>query len=309
MAKILITGGSGLVGKAISDLLLTQGHEVRWLSREASQSPSGSGKIVSFKWDIKTAYIDEKAMEGLDHIIHLSGAGIIDKRWTEAYKRELVDSRVKSTELLFKTISKRAPKLKSFIGASAVGYYGSDVTDHVFTETDEAVLDNSRHDFLAEVCIAWENSYKPIAQTGLRTAIIRTGIVLSKEGGAYAKMVTPFKFGLGAAIASGKQYFPWIHIKDLAQIYVYALFQDNVSGAYNAVSSVSINNDNFSRALAKSLNKAFFLPNVPEFALKLALGERAVTITRGVQISNEKIKAAGYNFAFDDLEEALRSLN
>lgn len=299
MAKILITGGSGLVGKAISDLLINKGHAVRWLSREAKPG----GKIATYKWDVKTGYIDENAFEGLDHIIHLSGAGIIDKRWSKSYKKEIVESRVKSTELLFKTLTKREHKLKSFVGASAVGYYGSEATDHLFTETDKA-----GEDFLAEVCVAWENSYQPIIQTGVRTAIIRTGIVLSKQGGAYPTMVPPFKVGLGAAIGSGKQYFPWIHMNDLAGIYWHVLFHETLHGSFNAVSSVSINNYEFSKALSKSLNKAFFLPNVPEFAIKLALGERAVTVTRGVKISNEKIKASGYNFELDDLAAALKDL-
>lgn len=299
MAKILITGGSGLVGRAISELLVKQGHEIRWLSREQGYS----GVIQKFKWDVKTGYADEKAFDGVESIIHLSGAGIIDKSWTKAYKKEILDSRVKSSQLLFDTLLKNKFKITTLVGASAVGYYGSAPGNHAYSENDAP-----GNDFLADTCIAWEKSYEPFIAAGIRTAVIRTGIVLSKEGGAYPKMVPPFKFGLGAALASGKQYFPWIHIEDLAGIYCYTLFNEQAQGAYNAVASNAVTNKEFSKALAKSFQKPFFLPNVPAFALKLVLGERAITVMGGLKISNEKIKKAGFHFKFDALENALNYL-
>lgn len=299
MAKILITGGSGLVGRAISELLLKQGHEPRWLSRESGSS----GRIQKFKWDVSKNYIDLRAFEDVEHIVHLAGAGIIDKCWSEAYKKEIIDSRVKSSAFLFSIISQNKFKIKTLAGASAVGYYGSLASEHDFKEADAP-----GNDFLAEVCIEWEKSYKDFVSANIRTPIIRTGIVLSKDGGAYAKMVPPFKFGFGAAIGSGHQYFPWIHINDLAGIYVYTLFNEQASGPYNAAASQPVTNKEFSKALSQSLDKPFFLPNVPEFALKLVLGERAVTVTTGLKISNEKIKKEGYKFEFDDLEKTLKDL-
>ena len=300
MAKILITGGSGLAGRSISELLVKQGHEVCWLSRQKGTL----GNIKKFQWDVAKGYMDEAALEGTDAIVHLAGAGIIDKRWTTTYKKEIVDSRVKSSELLFATISKNNYEIKTLVGASAVGYYGSTQSDHCYTETDSPGTG-----FLAETCITWEKSYKPFISYGIRTVVIRTGIVLSHNGGAYARMVPPFRFGLGAALAGGKQYFPWIHVKDLASIYVHALLHDNLSGAFNAVASEIVTNQEFSKQLAKSLHRPFFLPHVPEMVLKLALGERAMTITTGLKISNEKIKAAGFRFEFDNLEQALDNLS
>lgn len=299
MAKILISGGSGLIGRAISELLQTKGHEVAWLSREAGNS-RGTRK---FRWDISQNYIDLAAFEGVDTLIHLAGSGIVDRSWTPAYKKQLIESRVKSSALLADTVIKNGFKIRTFIGASAIGYYG--------TSRDQAVHDEISppgNDFLSEVCAAWEKSYQPFAEAGIRTAIIRTGIVLSRDGGAYAKIVPPFKFGLGAALGRGSQYFPWVHIKDIAGIYVLALQNPQLSGAYNAVAAQIITNKEFSSELAKSLHRPFFLPNIPAPLLKLALGERAVTLTEGLKISNHKIRAAGYEFKFEEIGKALKDL-
>ncbi len=299
MAKILITGGSGLLGKTISEILLKAGHQVAWLSRE-----SGNYKgIQKYKWDLSKNYIDEKAFEGVESIIHLAGAPIADKRWTDAYKKDIIDSRVKSSELIFSYISKNNYPIKTFIGGSAMGYYGSFISEKIFTEEDEP-----GNDFLAETCMRWEKSYAPIIEKGIRTAIIRIGVVLSKYEGAYAKMAPPFKLGFGAAVASGNQNFAWIHISDIARLFVHALDDQNINGIYNGVSSESINNKEFSRQLAKSFNKPFFMPNVPAFLLKLAMGEGSIMVTGGVKISNKKIKDSGFKFEFERAQEALRSL-
>jgi len=299
MSKILITGGSGLVGNAISELLLKKGHEPIWLSRE-----SGSFKgIKKYKWDISKNYIDENAFEGVESVIHLAGTGIADKRWTSDYKKQIIDSRVKSAELLFNHVSKNNIKLKTLVGCSAIGYYGAIQSEKLFTESDEPGTD-----FLAESCILWEKSYQPFINADIRTAIIRTGVVLSKQGGAYVKMAPAFKFGFGAGLASGKQFFPWIHINDIAGIFVHTLLNQNTNGIYNAIGSELKNNNDFSNQLAKSFNKPFFLPNVPKFILKLAMGEGAAMVTEGVKISNQKIKDSGYQFEFDSVENALKDL-
>jgi hypothetical protein len=299
MSKILITGGSGLVGNAISDLLLKKDHEPVWLSRE-----SGTFKgIKKYKWDISKNYIDENAFVGVESIIHLAGTGIADKRWTINYKQQIIDSRIKSSELLFDHITKKNIKLKTLVGGSAIGYYGAIQSEKLFTEGDK-----SGTDFLAESCVLWEKSYQPFINAGIRTAIIRTGIVLSKNGGAYKKMAPAFKCGFGAALASGKQFFPWIHINDIAGIFVHTLLDQNTNGVYNAVGSELINNTDFSKQMAKSFNKPFFLPNVPEFLLKIAMGEGAAMVTEGVKISNQKIKDSGYKFEFDSLKKALKDL-
>lgn len=299
MSKILITGGTGLLGKTISEILLKNGHTIVWLSREAGNYKG----ITKFKWDLSKNYIDEKAFEGVESIIHLAGAPIADKRWTDSYKKEIIDSRVKSSELLFNYISKNDYPVKTFIGGSAMGFYGSGISEKIFTEEDPAGFD-----FLAETCVLWEKSYEPFIEKGLRTVIIRTGVVLSKHEGAYAKMAPAFKFGLGAAVASGKQYFPWIHINDIANMFVYALQNQKIQGIYNGVSSEFINNKDFSRQLAVSFNRPFFMPNIPGLLLKTAMGEGAIMLTGGVKISNKKIKETGFKFEFETAKEALQSL-
>lgn len=299
MAKILITGGSGLLGKVISELLIQDKHQVVWLSREEGDWNG----IKKYKWDINKKYINEKALEGIHAIVHLAGSGIADKRWTDSYKQEIIDSRVKSSELLFETIQKQQISLSTFVGGSAIGYYGANQSKQIIIE--ESAPGN---DFLAKSCVLWENSYLPFVNSQTRTVIIRTGVVLSKNGGAYPKMALPFKFGFGAAIASGKQNFPWIHIKDIAGIFVFALFNKQVKGIYNAVGSEFISNKDFSKQLAHSLHKPFFLPNVPAAVLKLAMGEGAAMVTEGLKISNQKIKQAGYAFAYEHVKSALQDL-
>ena len=299
MSKILITGGSGLLGRTISKFLLNMNKQPVWLSREEGTFD----QIKKYKWNVEKNYIDENAFDDIEGIIHLAGAGIVDHKWTTDYKKEILDSRVKSSELLFNYISKKNVDIKYIIGGSAIGFYNSSNRERVFTEDDEP-----GNDFMADTCVKWEKSYELFENFGIRTVIIRTGIVLSSEGGAYKKMVGPFKLGMGAAIASGKQFFPWIHINDIAGIFIHAAFNNNITGIYNGVGSEIITNKEFSKQLAKSLNKPFFLPNVPESALKLIMGEMAVTVTEGPKISNQKFKNTGYVFEFDNVKEALHDL-
>lgn len=298
-AKILITGGSGLVGRAISELLINKGHTPVWLSREAGESKG----IKKFKWDLAAKYIDEKAFEGVETIIHLAGSGITGKRWTERYKKEIIDSRVKSSELLYSYISKNTHPVKTLVGTSAIGYYGAIQSDQVFTEDDAP-----GHDFMAECCVLWEKSYGPFINAGIRVPIIRTGVVLSEKGGAYKTLAIPAKLGFGAAMGSGEQYFPWIHINDLAGIYLKAIVDEQMTGPYNAVGPELVTNKGFSRQLSKSLHRPFFMPNIPAALLKIAVGESAIAITEGLQISAQKIKAAGFKFEFDTLGAALHDL-
>lgn len=299
MSKILITGGTGLLGRTISQILLQNSHHVVWLSRDTGNYKG----IQKFKWDLSTNFIDEKAFEGVDGIIHLAGASIADKRWTDAYKKEIIDSRIKSSELLFNYISKNNYPVKTFIGGSAMGYYGSEISQKVFKESDAP-----GSDFLAKTCILWEKSYEPFISKEIRTVIIRTGVVLSRHSGAYAKMAPPFKLGFGAAVASGKQNFAWIHINDIANMFVHALQHQHVTGIYNGVSSEFINNKEFSKQLAKSFNKPFFMPNIPAFLLKIAMGEASVMVTGGVMVSNEKIKETGFKFEYETAKTALEDL-
>jgi uncharacterized protein (TIGR01777 family) len=299
MAIILISGGTGLVGKALTKRLLSEGHEVRVLSR----NPQSSSQLKSFYWNVEKNEIDEKAFDGVEHIVHLAGSGIADKRWTDARKQDIIDSRVKSMNLITNVVKKKNIQLKSFVGASAIGVYGMTTTEKIFNETD-----TGKDDFLTQSCTQWENSYQQIQLVSNKNCIIRIGVVLSKDGGALKRLLPLFQFGLGSAVGSGKQYMPWIHIDDLVSVFYEALFNSNYSGIYNAVSPEETTNQSFSKQLAKSLSKPFFLPNVPAFALKLLFGEMANVLLEGSRVSNQKIINNGFHFQYTTLSEALMGI-
>jgi len=299
MAIILISGGTGLVGKALTKRLLSEGHEVRVLSR----NPQSSSQLKSFYWNLEKNEIDEKAFDGVEHIVHLAGSGIADKRWTDARKQDIIDSRVNSMKLITEVVKKKNIQLKSFVGASAIGIYGMTTSEKIFTETDKGA-----NDFLTQSCGQWENSYQQIQALSNKNCIIRIGVVLSKDGGALKRLLPLFQFGLGSAVGSGKQYMPWIHIDDLVSVFYEALFNSNYSGIYNAVSPEETTNQSFSKQLAKSLSKPFFLPNVPAFALKLLFGEMANVLLEGSRVSNQKIINNGFHFQYTTLSEALMGI-
>lgn len=299
MAIILISGGTGLVGKALTKRLNTEGHEVRILSR----SPKSTDKIKSFYWNVEKNEIDEKAFDDVEHIIHLSGSGIADKRWTNERKQDIIDSRVNSMKLINNVVSKNNIQLKSFVGASAIGIYGMTTSNKIFTETDKG-----NDDFLTQTCTQWENSYQEIQSLSNKTCIIRIGVVLSKDGGALKRLLPLFNLGLGSAVGSGKQYMPWIHLTDLVSVFHEAVFNPNYTGIYNAVSTEETTNQSFSKQLTQNLSKPFFLPNVPAFALKLAFGEMANVLLEGSRVSNQKLIDTGFRFQFLTLSEALKDI-
>ena len=295
MEKVLITGGTGLIGKRLSYLLQNRGYEVRLLSR--SKNPNGDYK--TYLWDIEKGYIDENAFEDLNYIIHLAGAGIADKRWTEKRKQIIIDSRVITTDLLLKTVKQLQTPLKAFISASAVGYYGSFTSETIFEESHKP-----SDDFLGKVCRLWEESTFQFQQEGIRTVALRTGIVLSNHGGALAKMKTPIITPLG----DGKQYMPWIHIDDMCALYIKAMKDDTMKGAYNTVAPEFNTNKSFSKAIAKAFNRPFIGIGVPQFILKLVLGEMATVILHGSRVSSKKVMQAGFEFEHTHLDKTLASL-
>ena len=295
MKKVLITGGTGLIGKRLSFLLASRGYEVRILSR----NDSSNSDYKTFVWNIKAQYINDNAFKDLNHIIHLAGAGIADKRWSEKRKKEIINSRVDSTNLLYATVKRLQIPLQSFISASATGFYGSFTTQTTFRETDKAATD-----FLGKVCRLWEKSIFQFNKEKIRTVAFRTGIVLAKNGGALKKMKTPIISLLG----DGKQYMPWIHIDDLCELYIKAIEDTNFEGAYNAVSTEYQSNISFSKALAK-IQKRLFIPiGAPKFILKLIFGEMSTIILNGSKVSASKIKQTGFKFKFETLEDSLKNL-
>lgn len=299
MKNVLITGGTGMVGTALTKKLQAAGYSVSYLSRSLNKNAD----INIYKWDVNQKSIDENAIINADYIIHLAGTNIGDKKWTAKVKKEIILSRKESTQLLYESIKKHNPKLKAFISTSAVGYYGIKESEHTFTEEDSA-----GKDFLAGVCVKWEENVSKISALGIRTAIIRTGVVLSKTGGALEQMAMPVKFGAGAALGSGKQYIPWIHIEDICAVYLKAIQDEEMHGIYNGVGTQHINNKDFTKTIAKVLNRPFFLPNIPSFVIKTALGERAVIALKGNKVSAEKLLKSGFSFKYEILEKALEDL-
>lgn len=292
MATILITGGTGLVGTELTKLLVKKNHEVRILSRNPS-------KKNEYKWDISKDFIDEKALENLDFIIHLAGAGIADKRWTDNRKKIIVGSRVETANLIFNKIKEQKIALKGFISASGSNFYGTKTTDKIYEETD-----NAGNDFLGEVCVKWEAAAQQFSTLHIPVTILRTGIVLAKKGGALEKMKTPIVSPLG----SGNQYMSWIHIDDLCEMYSYSI-ENNLTEIYNAVAPEHHTSKTFSKALAKSINRPFLPFGVPAFILKLVFGEMAIILLKGSRISSKKIEKNGFSFRFSTLNKALNAVS
>lgn len=301
MATILISGGSGLIGRHLCKKLKEKGYNVAILSR--TKQPNNNSDIQIYTWNLDKKEIEKKALETADYIIHLAGANIWDKRWTTKRKQLIIDSRVKTGQLIFDKIKENKHKLKAFISASAVGYYGAITSDKIFSETDPPA-----DDFLGETCRQWEQSADRFEELGVRTVKIRTAPVLTKQGGALAKMITPVKMGIGSAIGNGKQYLPWIHINDLCGIYIKAIEDMQMNGAYNAVAPDHRVNEDFIRTLARVLKKPFWFPNIPAIAMKIIFGRMSEVVLKGSRVSSDKIRKAGYIFQFPDLENALTDL-
>lgn len=300
MKTILITGGSGLVGRKLSRLLIEKGYKVIWLSRERYVK----AEIPRYRWDYRRNEIDKEAVEQADVIIHLAGSNLGEDSWTRLKKQNIVESRVQTAQLLLDTLKSMDKKPEAFISASAVGFYGIKITDNIYTEKDNP----NESDFLSRTCRKWEDaSLKFQQELDVRTVILRTAFVISKNSDAFRKMVLPTRFGLGAPIGSGNQYLTWIHIEDLCRLYLKAIEDTNMQGVYNAVSPEFINNADFMHTLAKAMKRPFFMPNIPSFFMRLIMGEAADMILGGSRISSQKIQDAGYNFEYDTSEKAIKA--
>lgn len=296
--KILISGGSGLIGSALTKLLIARGHKVSHLSR----SKSSEGGIQTFVWNPSKGEMDNAAMDSVEAIVHLAGAGIADGRWSEERKKLIIDSRVDTANLLYQKAKELKPHLKVFVSASGISYYGMDTTENIYSESDPP-----SEDFIGRCCVLWEEAADQFSDLA-RVVKLRTGIVLSADGGALKKIAQPVKFGVGAPLGLGSQWVPYIHIDDLCEMYLAAIEKESFKGVYNAVNGDHVTNTDLTKATAKALNKPLWLPNVPSFLLKAVFGEMAGLILEGSRTSAEKIKKAGFDFRYENLQDALRNI-
>ena len=306
MSTILITGGTGLLGSALTKLLLSEGHKVIILTR--NPKPSNQPDIEYAKWDGKSETIDKNAVSSADYIIHLAGAGVADKRWSEDRKKEIVESRTQSSALIIKALQEIPNHVEAVVSASAIGYYGD---DEKRGPKKKSFTEEMRPDkeFLGETCRLWEESIEPVQKEGKRLVKLRIGIVLSNDGGALPEFKKPIKFGIAGVLASGKQVVSWIHINDVCRMFLFAIQNKNLQGVYNAVAPTPVRNKELTILLAEKMKGRFFVDlHVPAFALKIMLGEMSVEVLKSATVSCEKIRTEGFNFLYPTIEAALENL-
>jgi uncharacterized protein (TIGR01777 family) len=297
--SVLISGGSGLIGRYLTSILVAEGFKVSLLSRQAKRS----GELRSWRWDPEKGYLDPAAFEGIDFLIHLAGANIGERNWSFYRRREIISSRVDSANLLFRTVRENNYKLNAFICASAVGYYGSMTSERIYSEEDPP-----SNDFLGRTCRLMEEAADQFAGIGIRTVKIRSGVVLANGEGALARLMKPAKLGLVVRLGSGKQYFPWIHIDDLCRIYLKAIKDNNMNGAYNAVAPGHISHGDFVMLMAAFMRRPVILPPVPGWIIKTTMGEMSDIVLKGSRISPEKIIGLGFSFRHKSAADALKNI-
>ena len=297
---ILITGATGLVGQELVSLLLQNGHTVHYLSTSNNKLVTNSN-YKGFYWNPKTTEIDTDSLADVEVVVHLAGASVA-KKWTKSYKDEIIDSRVLSTKLLFQTLQNTPNQVKQIVSASAIGIYPDSLTN-IYHESD-LDIDVS---FLGNVVKLWENEVNQFEKLQLIVSKIRIGIVLAKNGGALQEMVKPIQYGVGAAFGSGQQYQSWIHIQDLVAIF-YHVIENKLPGIYNGVSPYPVTNTELTKSIAKTLNKPFFLPNIPRFVMQLILGEMHQILFSSQHVSCRKLLDENFQFKFASLDKALNDL-
>jgi uncharacterized protein (TIGR01777 family) len=304
MQTILITGGTGLVGKALTQMLVQKNYNVIILSRSL-KNKINTPEISYALWDVEQQTIDMEAISKADAIIHLAGAGVVDKRWSSVYKKEILSSRTKSSLLLVDALKKGNHHVKTIVSSSAIGWYGADKKiDYSFVETDAAETD-----FLGTTCRQWEESISTAEIIGVRVCKLRTGIVLSNDGGALVEFKKPLKMGIAAILGNGKQMISWIHIEDLCRMFIHAIENPKLTGSFNAVAPNPVSNKKLTLTLAKLRRGSFFIPmHVPAFILKLMLGESSIEVLKSTTVSSEKIKSTGFTFYYPSIDAALKEL-
>lgn len=294
--KIAISGGTGLVGKALTNELIDNGHEVIILTRSKKTSSANPQYV---QW-LNDGDQPEKALEGIDAIVNLAGASI-NSRWTDEYKREILESRLRATSEMNRIIEKLKLKPKVLINASAVGYYGTSLTEEFSEQSAQG------HDFLAETVARWETEASAASDSGVRVVLCRFGVVLDKKGGALPRMVLPYKLFGGGKVGSGQQWLSWIHIKDVVGGIMFAIEKKQLAGPVNFSAPEPVKMDQFGKTLAKVINKPHWMP-VPSVMLKLLLGEMSILVLEGQRVRPEKLLSTGYVFRFPHLSAALNDI-
>ena len=298
--KILITGATGLIGTELVKLLLENNYTVHYLTTDASKIQN-KPNYKGFFWNPQEGKIDENCLQEIDSIVHLAGASIA-KRWTNSYKQELIESRVLSAHLLFGLLKKTQHNVQHIISASGTAIYPDSATA-IYDETSKEV-ENS---FLANVVVRWEESIDQFKLLNLKVTKIRTGVVFSNKGGALLEMIKPIKMGVGSGFGSGNQVQTWIHLHDVAQLYLFAI-KNKLEGILNAVAPDLITNQNLTKLLAQKLKKTIWLPNIPQFVMKLILGEMHILLFNNKKIIPKRTQEAGFNFQFPTIQKALNDL-
>lgn len=303
MQTIVITGGTGMIGTILTKHLVNAGNKVVIYTRQPGKHRK-TENISYASWDIHTREIDKKPLQEANYIIHLAGAGVMDKAWTHAYKKEIVDSRVNSSRLIIDTLKNISHHVKAIISASAIGYYGENNGALPFTENAPAA-----DDFLAHTCELWEKSVAEANKIGIRTVMIRTGIVLANEGGAFASFKKGLPFGIAGIPGNGSQVCSWIHIDDLCRLYMHAMDNETMNGPYNGVAPTPVTLNKLITTLAEKKNGKAFLPiHAPSFLIKLILGERSDEILKSTHVSSEKPEESGFVFTYPGIDKCIEDL-
>ena len=315
MSTVLITGGTGLIGSSLSQLLVNNGYNVIILSRNPVETAAkhevslsrrsfrSSGNIYYSKWDVESGKIDLTALKESDYIVHLAGAGVAEKRWSAKRKKEIVESRTQSSELVVRALRENENKIKAVISASAIGWYGPG-NGKMFTENDPAA-----DDFLGQTCVQWEQSIEPVAALGKRLVKLRLGIVLSNDGGALKEFRKPIKLGVAAILGDGKQITSWVHIDDICRAFLEAIENQSMQGVYNVVAPNPTDSKTLTLSLAKAIRGTSYIPmHVPEWTLRLMLGEMSIEVLKSATVSSRKVSETGFQFLFPSIESAIEDI-
>lgn len=292
--NILISGGSGLLGQRLTQQLQAAGHRVVWLSRSDQYK-----KVKTALWNPEKGTIDQDAVNSADAIVHLAGASVAAEKWTARYKRVIIDSREQSGQLLVRAIKKRSRPLSVFVSASATGWYGLITDDRLHKEEEPPAKD-----FFGETCQRWEAATQELDSV-TRRVVFRIGVVISKDGGAFPKLVAPVRIGMGSALGTGAQWIPWIHIDDIVGMMKLALDNEQLRGIYNAAAPNQITQHDFTVAVAQHYRRPLWLPKVPAFVLKMMLGEMSGMVLEGCRVDVHRIRNAGYHYHYETVQQAI----